>query len=140
MKEQTRNTADTDRAPRGVHEEEFSAFSADLRVLCGHVFGSSQAMRRPRMQDSPVDTQVYLALKKLCRIEMNGSTRKHSTDSRNTSVHDGKSFTMRSYEKSARKPFEMCTYEILDLKSFGFCTYEKRVGGGGLARPASERI
>ena len=61
---------------------------------------------------------------------MNGSTRKHSTDTGNISVHDGKSFTMCSYEKCARKPFEMCTYERLDLKSFGFCTYEK-IGGGG---------
>ena len=71
---------------------------------------------------------------------MNGSTRKHSTDTRNIPVHDGKSFTMRTYEKCACKPFEMCTYEILDLKSFGFCTYEKRVGGGGasLDQPAKE--
>ena len=110
MKQQTRNTDDTDRAPRRVHKEEFSAFSADLRILCGYVFGS-------------------LALKKLCRTEMNSSTRKHSTDAGNIPVHGRKSFTMCSYEKCARKPFEMCTYERLDLKSFRFCTYEK-VGGG----------
>ena len=62
---------------------------------------------------------------------MNGSTRRHSTDTRNISIHDGKSFTMRSYEIRARNFLRMCSYKSLDLKSFGFCTYEKRVGGGG---------
>ena len=69
---------------------------------------------------------------------MNGSTRKHSTDTGNTSVQDRKSFTMRSYEKCARKPFEMCTYERLDLKSFGFCTYEK-IGGRGASLDQSAK-
>ena len=72
---------------------------------------------------------------------MNGSTRKHSTDTGNIPVHDGKSFTMRSYEKRARKPFEMCTYETLDLKSFRFCTYEKiGVGGVGWGPRASALV
>ena len=69
---------------------------------------------------------------------MNGSTRKHSTDTRNIPVHDRKSFTMRSYEIRARNFLRMCSCKLLDLKSFGFCTYEK-IGGGGASLDQSAK-
>ena len=119
MKEQTRNTEDTDRAPRGVHKEEFSAFSADLRVLCGHVFGS-------------------LALKKLCRIEMNGSILRHWTNTGNITIHDGKSFRMRRYEKCASKSRRIRTYENIGLKVLWIPYLQKNRGGPSLDQSAKE--
>ena len=60
---------------------------------------------------------------------MNGSTRKHSTDTGNIPVRDGKSFRMRSYEIRGRNFLRICTYKSLDLNCPGINSY-KKMGGG----------
>ena len=69
---------------------------------------------------------------------MNGSTRRHSTDTGNIPVHDGKSFRMRRYEKCASKSRRIRTYEIIGLKVL-WIPYLRKKGVGRRPAPQSCR-
>ena len=139
MKEQTRNTEDTPRAPRGVHKEESCAFSAHLCVLgCGPVFGPSQATTRAAMRDSAVDIQVYLALKKLCRMRMarSSDTRRIGGISPSMMVSPLECVVTKNAPVSA---LECVLTKTKDLNFPGINSYKKTPGGApaSLARLSS---